>query len=532
MWTMKGHVLLAVVCCLIQLVFDVAGYRKEELCEGADKSRYFSCRAGGRKLKVLVVDWGIVDAGTGASNRHLEILASLGMLGHTVLRGAIRARAVATTQLPPAAKSVFEDLDIRQVKKKLHHYPSLSADEYVRTLADFDPDAVILTLWFCGPTLNDTTPGYLIDAHRQAGHRAKLIIESSDVHTLREEWTIADGPELSMQGREPREARASRMKALETRFYSRMAADAVVAISFEDREKMRHMLLTSGAPTAAPIHVVRYAQVRTESSQVVSTEAGTTPTPVRAGFGQRHGYIFVGPAGTLTNRAAVEWFLKEVWPRIWEAHDTAHTASSGAPSLTIVGTWKLRGKRNTVGETTMKALTCQRAVTMKPGVKSVCSGYLSAIRFTGKLSESDLLAALDAARVFVSPIVFSTGVNTKHLLALDNGLPLVTTAAGIGGLCRFASTSPDANAGTDPGESSGPDGTDVCASGSQSGATSSPFLVVDGAAAFAVAARRAHNDEKLWESLSANGRRHSAEHLSLKAAAGDMDRVMRGLGLV
>ena len=36
--------------------------------------------------------------------------------------------------------------------------------------------------------------------------------------------------------------------------------------------------------------------------------------------------------------------------------------------------------------------------------------------------------------MFVSPIVGSTGLNTKNVLALEHGLPLVTTALGADGL--------------------------------------------------------------------------------------------------
>jgi glycosyltransferase involved in cell wall biosynthesis len=41
---------------------------------------------------------------------------------------------------------------------------------------------------------------------------------------------------------------------------------------------------------------------------------------------------------------------------------------------------------------------------------------------------------LNAARVFVSPIVVGTGLNVKNLVALEYGLPLVTTVIGAEGL--------------------------------------------------------------------------------------------------
>ena len=46
-----------------------------------------------------------------------------------------------------------------------------------------------------------------------------------------------------------------------------------------------------------------------------------------------------------------------------------------------------------------------------------------------------MLSVIDTARVFVSPIVVSTGINTKNVLALSRGIPLVTTTAGAAGMC-------------------------------------------------------------------------------------------------
>ena len=44
-----------------------------------------------------------------------------------------------------------------------------------------------------------------------------------------------------------------------------------------------------------------------------------------------------------------------------------------------------------------------------------------------------MLERLDKARVFVSPIVESTGVNAMNILALTRGVPLVTTPTGSSG---------------------------------------------------------------------------------------------------
>lgn len=46
----------------------------------------------------------------------------------------------------------------------------------------------------------------------------------------------------------------------------------------------------------------------------------------------------------------------------------------------------------------------------------------------------DMEPFLSAARVFVSPIILGTGLNVKNLVALEYGLPLVTTVIGAEGL--------------------------------------------------------------------------------------------------
>eukprot|EP01042_Synura_sphagnicola_P001858 gene1858-2184_t len=83
-----------------------------------------------------------------------------------------------------------------------------------------------------------------------------------------------------------------------------------------------------------------------------------------------------------------------------------------------------------------------------PGVKLTCVGQLWAtflealpnatqyVQFTGYMSEQDMLSLLDRSRVFVSPIIASTGINTKNVLALTRGIPLVTMPSGGKGNTR------------------------------------------------------------------------------------------------
>lgn len=60
--------------------------------------------------------------------------------------------------------------------------------------------------------------------------------------------------------------------------------------------------------------------------------------------------------------------------------------------------------------------------------------YQDSIVIRGLLNQEDMTTALLTSKVFISPIVASTGLNTKNLLALSRGLPMVTTPDGSHGL--------------------------------------------------------------------------------------------------
>ena len=152
----------------------------------AGTGNFLSCHGTNRKLRILVVDYGFVDSMSGASNRHLGVLATLGALGHRVKRAALRVGQ--TKKLPQLAKGVFRGMQIEQHPKRLLNFKTGSVDEYVSLVRTWDPDLVVMSLWFCGPSLNSTTPGHLLSRHKAEGLRASIVVESSDVHSLREEY--------------------------------------------------------------------------------------------------------------------------------------------------------------------------------------------------------------------------------------------------------------------------------------------------------------------------------------------------------
>lgn len=155
-----------------------------------------------------------------------------------------------------------------------------------------------------------------------------------------------------------------------------------------------------------------------------------------AGFEARRGFVFLGNFENLANRDGATWFVEEVWPRI--------------------------RKRLPGAELSLAGNAVPAAYQGKAGVTVV--GHLA-----------DLAPALARWRVFVSPIRFGTGIKTKNLAAMGNGLPIVTTSCGAEGM------------GLADGETA---------------------MLADDPAAFAEKAVRLHQERALWEAVAAAGVAH------------------------
>ena len=123
---------------ILVLIFSVIGraqHRLNFLCKNFTNStnesddmsghKYLSCVTK-RKLKLLVIDYGFVDAMTGAANRHLGLLTVLGSLGHIIKRASLRVGM--TKKLPPLAKVVFDGMHIEQHSKRLLNFRHGSTD--------------------------------------------------------------------------------------------------------------------------------------------------------------------------------------------------------------------------------------------------------------------------------------------------------------------------------------------------------------------------------------------------------------------
>jgi len=107
----------------------------------------------------------------------------------------------------------------------------------------------------------------------------------------------------------------------------------------------------------------------------------------------------------------------------------------------------------------------------------------------------DLQPWLDGCRISVAPLRFGAGVKGKVNQAMAHGVPVVATSAAVEGMHLV-------------------DARDV--------------LVADDADAFADAVVRLHDDDVLWNRLSAHGRDNVARHFSMDAARDVVRELFRG----
>jgi len=188
-------------------------------------------------------------------------------------------------------------------------------------------------------------------------------------------------------------------------------ADMVLAVSESDRQ---------GILAAA-------RELDVEILPMVAEGASTGPE-----FARRDHVLFLGNFLNATSLEGLNWLIKEVWPG-------------------VVGSLP-RAQLHLAGHCLPQGLEGERIVAL---------GYVE-----------DLDAAFAQHRLFVSPIRFCTGIQTKVLSALARGLPVVTTPAGAEGLNLRHEKE---------------------------------VLVAATALDFAEQVKRAYGDEHLWRRLSQDG---------------------------
>jgi len=170
--------------------------------------------------------------------------------------------------------------------------------------------------------------------------------------------------------------------------------------------------------------------------------AADVPADVN-GIGNRSGALFLGNFENPANSDALRWMISEVWPVVQaeEPNLVLHVAGHGITDDMV------RGHKNVVS--------------------------------LGKVD--DLGGLFDSRRLFVSPVRYGTGINTKNLQALSRGVPLVATSVSAEGLQLH-------------------DERDA--------------LIADSPSDFAADIVRLNRDDALWTALSKTGREFAQQNFS------------------
>ena len=211
--------------------------------------------------------------------------------------------------------------------------------------------------------------GEMLSLLRRHAPRAKLLFDTVDLHYLRERRAA----ELTGDAAALRAA----MRTREFELALIRDADATLVVSGVERE-----LLAVDAPGA---------DVRMLSN--LHREAAPGPA-----WSQRDGLLFVGGFRHPPNVDAVQWFAREVFPRI--------RAARPAIELHCVG-----------GDV-------PNEIARLADVPGVCiHGHVP-----------DLQPMLDAARVSIAPLRYGAGVKGKVNQAMAHGLPVVATGCAVEGM--------------------------------------------------------------------------------------------------
>jgi len=150
-------------------------------------------------------------------------------------------------------------------------------------------------------------------------------------------------------------------------------------------------------PSADEADVVRVLEPAVDARVVTPYAYDTFGSDVP--LARRHDILFVAGFAHPPNVDAARWLVEAIMPRVWASHPQARLALVGAnPTADVMA---LAGER---------------------------------VEVTGFVSDDALARRYRHARVAVVPLRYGAGVKSKVVEALQQGLPLVTTAVGAQGL--------------------------------------------------------------------------------------------------
>lgn len=169
------------------------------------------------------------------------------------------------------------------------------------------------------------------------------------------------------------------------------AFDAVVSITAYDGNDIKHFDIEN---LEHKVFFVNYVASPWDNPPIAESDI----KKLSNSWSTRKNLIFVGNGKNPTNIHAMAWYLSHIAPVV----------ADGIPNVKcfVVGDgWGEFEAAHNDSKT-----------------------YLS---FTGPMTTEDMRTLIDSCKVFIAPIIASTGINTKNVLALSHGIPLVTTPAGL-----------------------------------------------------------------------------------------------------
>jgi glycosyltransferase involved in cell wall biosynthesis/GT2 family glycosyltransferase len=289
-------------------------------------------------------------------------------------------------------------------------------------------DLAMISLWFW---MGVTLPEHYLDEIRRLSPSTRVAILTDDCHGIREEG----GAKIS--GLWSDRERAVDFGEREMEIYRR--SDLVISISNSDKQKIARQI------GAVPIDVL--------PMMIESGSPGPASPPWRS-FDEREGIIYLGHFNNPPTLDGLEWYIREVAPLVYRELPDLKLYVVGAQ---LPDTW----------------------TTSDPNV----------VRLGFKL---DLAPEFASRRILISPVRFGTGIKTKNLHALANGLPIVTNSKGAEG-ANFTS-----------GETA---------------------LIAHEPREFASAVIKLYSDAVLWQKLSENSRAHAEKYFSKTT----MDAALRAI---
>lgn len=339
-------------------------------------------------------------------------------------------------------------------------------------MIELKPDIVFMWLWFWD--FKNILPQLLFVPTRSILINAKIVLFTDDVHSKREQQ-IAEQFKGNQKYKYYKK-RSLKMKLIEIGLYK--SVDLVVTITKNDATEIVNI-----EPELAG--KIKHVTFMYSSWDTVGSKPGDV---LLLPWRKRSNLVFVGNGENPTNIHAMNWYINDIAPEI----------EKGIPGvkLFVIGPgWEaFQGARHNI----------QKNMTQ----------YL---KFMGKMGTKEMNNIINSAKVFISPIIASTGINTKNVLALSLGIPLVTTPAGSVGMCEPCDEAIIKNP------------MDPFGLTKESDPEEMPLLVGRDIYDFTVKVKQLYYEEKVWNEYSKYSQKHVRSWFGKEKATKQLDDIFENL---